>query len=38
MKPLIFYAGSVLGGMIGFMVAALLQAGGRDDREEEERE
>lgn len=31
MKLLIFYAGSVLGGMIGFMTAALLQAGDDDD-------
>ena len=33
-----YYLCAVLGGMIGFMTAALLQAGGRDDREEEERE
>lgn len=36
-----YYLCAVLGGMIGFMTAALLQAGGRDEpenREEEERE
>lgn len=31
MKLLIFYAGSCFGALIGFMIAALLQAGGDDD-------
>lgn len=31
MKILIFYAGTVIGGMVGFIVAALLSAGGDDD-------
>lgn len=31
MKLLIFYCGSVVGAAIGFLVAALLQAGGDDD-------
>ena len=31
MKILIFYAGSVFGAVLGFVIAALLQAGGDDD-------
>lgn len=40
MKLLVFYSGSVLGALIGFMTAALLQAGHDEpeNREEEERE